>query len=165
LTITHIDLQKFDAFAMVNKEGFFMKIVLQRVSGASVSVCRWDHPTEGTEVSRIKNGFLALVGLGVDDDEEIFDKMIKKIINPRVFPVDNSYEILLVSQFTLYADCRKGNRPLFIDAMRPEKANKIYVMFVKRFKELYVPEKVKDGLFGASMKVSLTNDGPVTILL
>jgi D-tyrosyl-tRNA(Tyr) deacylase len=145
-----------------------MRIVLQRVSEAAVTV-------GGKEISRIKNGFLALVGLHVDDGEEGFDKIINKIISLRVFPdeagkmntslVDNAYEILLVSQFTLYADCRKGNRPSFIDAMRPEQANKIYAIFVQRFKEFYVAERVKDGLFGADMKISLINDGPVTILL
>ena len=149
-----------------------MKIVLQRVTEASVTV-------DDKEVSRIKNGFLALVGLGVDDDKNGFEnrlsKTIQKIINLRVFSdkkgkmntslVDNSYEILLVSQFTLYADCRKGKRPSFIDAMRPEKAKEFYAMFVQRFKEIYVPDKVMDGLFGEDMKVSLINDGPVTILL
>ena len=145
-----------------------MKIVLQRVSSASVEV-------DGRLVSEIGPGFLALVGICADDSPDLFDPMIKKILNLRVFPdesgrfdesiLDNDYEILLVSQFTLCADCRKGNRPSFTKAMAPDKAKEFYASFVERFKELYVANRVKDGKFGACMKVRLLNDGPVTILL
>ena len=145
-----------------------MKIVLQRVLKSSVEV-------DGKLVSKISNGFLALVGIHADDTKDCFDSIIKKIISLRVFPdssgkmnlslLDNNYEILLVSQFTLYADCSKGNRPSFIKAMRPDMAKDFYNDFVSRFKELYSSEKVKDGIFAADMKVSLINDGPVTIVL
>ena len=151
-----------------------MKTVLQVVKSASVCV-------DEKLVSEIKNGFLIFVGFSVDDTADKFDYQIKKILNLRVFPdsqgkmnrsvLDNNYEILLVSQFTLYADLTKGNRPSFIKAMLPAKAKKIYAEFVSRFKKLYVSEKaqpstkVKDGIFGANMQVFLVNDGPVTIMI
>lgn len=145
-----------------------MKVVIQRVSSASVSV-------ENQVVSSVKDGFLILVGLHVDDTAELYDQLIKKIMNLRVFSdendkmnlslVDKGYEVLLVSQFTLYADCRKGNRPSFVQAMPPDQAKEMYQQFVDRFKELYIADKVYDGVFGAMMEVSLVNTGPVTIVL
>jgi len=145
-----------------------MRFVIQKVGSASVSV-------DDKIVSEIGNGLLVLVGLGVDDSKEDFDYFIKKILNMRIFEdeerkmnksvIDVGGEILLISQFTLYADCKKGNRPSFVKAMSPEKAKVMYEDFVENFKKNYVSEKVKNGVFGAFMKVSLVNDGPVTIVL
>lgn len=145
-----------------------MKVVIQRVSQASVTV-------EEQVVSQIGPGFVVLVGLHIDDTPDKFGYFIRKILNLRVFPddqdrmntslLDNNYEILFISQFTLYADCKKGNRPSFIQAMPPEQAKDLYQQFVDQFKKAYVPEQVKDGVFGAMMHVSLVNEGPVTIVL
>jgi D-tyrosyl-tRNA(Tyr) deacylase len=145
-----------------------MKVVIQRVTSASVTV-------DNAVISKVGKGFMILVGLHVDDTPEKFDFFIKKILNLRVFEdaegkmntsmLDNEYEVLLVSQFTLYADCKKGNRPSFVKAMPPDKASEMYQQFVARFKEQYVGERVKDGEFGAMMQVALVNDGPVTIVL
>jgi len=150
------------------KKGVFMKLVIQRVSQASVTI---DEKT----VSQIGPGFLVLVGIHSDDTTKNFDYFIKKILNLRVFSdkqgkmntsiLDNNYEILLVSQFTLYADCKNGNRPSFTDAMPPDKAKDLYHHFVDRLRESYIAERIKDGIFGAMMQVSLVNDGPVTIIL
>ena len=150
-----------------------MKMVIQLVSSASVSI---EAPSIGGEnvVSQIGQGLLVLVGLGTEDTVDCFDKAIKKVLNMRIFPdengkigrsvVDISGEILLVSQFTLYADCKKGNRPSFVKAMPPDEARVLYSAFVERFRELYGRARVKDGVFGAEMKVALVNDGPITIL-
>lgn len=148
-----------------------MRVVVQRVSSASVCV-------DDRLVSQIGTGLLVLVGLSVDDTVESFesfDPVIKKMIQLRIFPDDQGKmnksvqdvqgEILLVSQFTLYADCRKGNRPSFVKAMPPDKARVMYAQFVDRVKELFGSDRVHDGEFGAYMQVSLVNDGPVTILL
>lgn len=145
-----------------------MRSVIQVVSSASVTV-------DGERISEIGNGLLVLVGLHIDDTPDAFDPLIRKIMKLRIFPdeqrrinksvVDIGGEVLLVSQFTLYADCSKGNRPSFVKAMPPEKAKSMYAQFVDRFKELYAVDKVKDGKFGAYMEVALVNDGPVTILM
>lgn len=152
-----------------------MKIVIQKIDSASVNVVE-----EGGEktISKIGRGLLILVGLG-DDDPDVGDPhykdVIKKILKLRIFEDEKGLmnrsvavvngEILLVSQFTLYADCKKGNRPSFVKAMPPEKAKRVYEAFVEEFKKSYTAGKVHDGKFGAHMKVSLINDGPVTILL
>lgn len=143
-----------------------MKLVIQKVSHASVE-------TEGTCVAEIQKGFLVLVGIGKNDTEEIIDKYVKKMINLRIFADENGKtnlsladingKILLVSQFTLYANCKKGNRPSFFDAGEPEEAQCLYEYMVEKVKES-VPV-VKTGKFGAFMKVSLINEGPFTILL
>lgn len=145
-----------------------MKVVAQRVTKASVSV-------DNELISQIDKGLLVLVGLHKNDTVDRFDYFIKKIMNLRVFEdgenkmnrslVDNSLSVLLVSQFTLYGDCKKGNRPSFINAMPPAEAKELYKKFVDRFRELYEEDKVKDGVFGAYMQVELLNDGPVTIIL
>jgi|SaaInlStandDraft_4_1057021.scaffolds.fasta_scaffold07699_1 D-aminoacyl-tRNA deacylase len=146
-----------------------MKVVIQRVSRASVKI-------EDQVISNIKNGLLVLVGLKTGDTEDQFDYIIQKILNLRIFPDskpvsekefnvsvrDCNYEVLLVSQFTLYASCKKGNRPSFSDAMKPQDAEVLYSAFVKKFKETY--SKVFDGKFGAMMQVELVNNGPVTIV-
>ena len=143
-----------------------MKLVIQKVSHASVE-------TEGASIAEIQKGFLVLVGIGKNDTKETIDQYVKKMVNLRIFTDENGKtnlslkdvngEILLVSQFTLYANCKKGNRPSFFDAGEPEKAQQLYEYMVEKVKE-YVPV-VQTGKFGALMKVSLINEGPFTILL
>lgn len=143
-----------------------MKLVIQKVSSASVEV-------EENCVGKINQGFLVLVGIGKEDTKEIVDKFIKKMVNLRIFADENGKtnlsladvngEVLLVSQFTLYANCKKGNRPSFFDAGEPGKAESLYEYMVEKVKE-YVPV-VQTGTFGALMKVSLINEGPFTIIL
>lgn len=143
-----------------------MKFVIQRVNHASVKV-------DGNVVGKIDKGYMVLIGIAEDDTKEIADKMIKKMIGLRIFEDENgktnislkdvSGELLLISQFTLYADCKKGNRPSFINAGKPDMANKMYEYIIEQCKkEISVVEK---GIFGADMKVSLENDGPFTIVL
>lgn len=143
-----------------------MKLVIQKVSSASVE-------TEGNCVGKIGKGFLVLVGIGKNDTKEIADQFIKKMVNLRIFADENGKinlsladvggEVLLVSQFTLYANCRKGNRPSFFDAGEPESAEALYEYMIEKVKES-VPV-VQTGKFGALMKVSLVNEGPFTIIL
>ena len=143
-----------------------MRFVIQVVSEANVSV---DGITKGS----IEKGFLVLVGVGQGDDERIADKMVSKMLGLRIFPDENGKtnlsladvggELLVISQFTLYADCRKGNRPSFIRAGAPEEAERLYEYVVSKCREGV--EKVETGIFGAEMKVSLVNEGPFTIIL
>lgn len=143
-----------------------MKLVIQRVTEASVTI-------DDNEVSRIGQGLLVLIGISDDDTKETADKYLEKMLKLRIFEdeqgktnlslKDVGGEVLLISQFTLYADCRKGNRPSFIYAGKPEAAEKIYDYMVERARML-VPS-VKTGKFGADMKVRLLNDGPFTIIL
>lgn len=143
-----------------------MKLVIQRVSEAKVEV-------KNKVVSKIGKGFLVLFGVGEGDTKEQADFLAKKLCNLRVFEDENEKmnlsikdidgELLIVSQFTLYADCQKGNRPSFINAAKPEIANELYEYFIKECKNLV--KNVKEGVFRADMKVSLLNDGPVTIIL
>lgn len=143
-----------------------MKFVIQRVNHASVKV-------DGNVVGKIDKGYMVLIGISENDTKEIADKMIKKMIGLRNFEDENgktnislkdvSGELLLISQFTLYADCKKGNRPSFINAGKPDMANEMYEYIIEQCKkEISVVEK---GIFGADMKVSLENDGPFTIVL
>ena len=143
-----------------------MKLVIQRVSSASVTV-------DGTVVGQIGNGYLVLIGIGANDTKQIADKFLKKMIGLRIFQDENGKtnlslkdvggELLMISQFTLYANCRKGNRPSFIEAGAPDMANELYEYMIEQAKkEVAVVER---GIFGADMKVSLTNDGPFTIVL
>ena len=144
-----------------------MKVVIQRVSSASVSV---DNNIEGS----IGAGFLILLGVGTDDDQSDLDWLIKTIVALRVFSDaegkmnlsinDVGGECLVISQFTLHASTKKGNRPSFIKAARPDTAIPIYEDFIRalRFHGL---SKVESGIFGADMQVSLVNDGPVTIIM
>lgn len=144
-----------------------MKIVVQRVKNAQVDV-------EGKTVGKIDKGFLVLLGVTHNDTEEQADYLAKKLCNLRVFTDENDKmnlslkdvdgKLLIVSQFTLYADCTGGNRPSFINAAKPDKAEKLYEYFCKQCKEKYNIE-VEKGIFGADMKVSLLNDGPVTIII
>lgn len=143
-----------------------MKLVIQRVNHAEVTV-------DGNVIGQIKKGFLVFIGVAADDTKEIADKYIKKLLGLRIFEDENGKtnlslkdvngELLLVSQFTLYADCSHGNRPSFINAGKPELANEIYEYMISECKK-QVPV-VQTGEFGADMKVSLENDGPFTIIL
>lgn len=143
-----------------------MKFVVQRVSNASVTV-------EQQVVGAIGQGFLVLVGISGEDTREIADKMIKKLIGLRIFEdsegktnlalKDVGGQLLMISQFTLYADCKKGNRPSFINAGDPGLANELYEYIIAQCQE-HIPV-VEKGVFGAEMKVSLCNDGPFTIIL
>ena len=143
-----------------------MKAVLQRVAHACVKV-------DGETIGEIGKGYLILLGVAESDDEAAADKLADKICRLRIFEdscgktnlslADVEGEILVVSQFTLYADCHKGNRPSFIKAGQPEKADRLYEYFVDRCRK-YVP-KVEHGSFGADMKVELLNDGPFTLVL
>ena len=143
-----------------------MKFVIQRVTSAS---CRVNNEVTG----QINKGFLVFIGISDNDTIEIADKMIKKLLGLRIFEDENGKtnlalkdvkgELLLISQFTLYADCKKGNRPSFTRAGKPEIANKMYEYIIDKCKtENLVVEK---GIFGADMKISLLNDGPFTIIL
>ena len=143
-----------------------MKFVIQRVNHASVTV-------ENEVIGKINKGFLVLMGACNEDNESIADKMVKKMIGLRIFEdsegktnlalKDVEGELLIVSQFTLYADCKKGNRPSFINAGSPDHAEKLYEYVVEQCKK-EVPV-VQTGSFGAEMKVDLSNDGPFTIIL
>lgn len=143
-----------------------MKFLIQRVNHAKVTV-------EGRETGSIKKGYLVFVGAGQQDTEEIVDKMLNKLVKLRIFPdedgkinrsvADVGGELLFVSQFTLYADCRKGNRPSFFDAGKPDEASALYDYIVERARALGF--FVGTGEFGAHMKVELENDGPFTVLL
>ncbi len=143
-----------------------MKFLIQRVNEASVTV-------EGKIIGQIDRGFLVLVGVSADDNKTIADKMLKKMIGLRIFEDENGKtnldlktvggQLLIISQFTLYADCRKGNRPSFTGAGSPQMANELYQYIISECrKEIDV---VEEGSFGADMKVSLLNDGPFTVLL
>lgn len=143
-----------------------MKFVIQRVTHANVVV-------NGNEIGKIGKGFMVLIGVSKEDDRAIADKMVDKMIKLRIFEDENGKtnlslgdvggELLLISQFTLYANCKKGNRPSFIDAGAPDEANALYEYIIERCKERV--NVVERGEFGADMKVSLLNDGPFTIVL
>ena len=143
-----------------------MRFVIQRVNHANVKI-------DGKVVGNIGHGLLILFGAGQDDTEEMLPKYVDKICKMRIFEDENGKtnlsladvggELLIVSQFTLYADCRKGNRPSFTDAGAPDHANRLYEYFMERCR-MHV-EKVAHGEFGADMKVDLLNDGPFTLML
>lgn len=143
-----------------------MRLVVQRVKNAEVKV-------DGKTVGSIDKGFLVLLGITHTDTKETADYLVKKLCKLRIFEDDNEKmnlglkdvngSLLIVSQFTLYADCSEGNRPSFINAAKPDMANELYEYFCEKCKEQDI--KVEKGIFGADMKVSLLNDGPVTIIL
>ena len=143
-----------------------MKFVIQRVKEASVKV-------DGEYTGKIKKGYLVLIGVGHEDTKEMADKYIKKMINLRIFEDENGKtnlslkdvggELLLVSQFTLYASCKKGNRPSFTEAGDPVKAEQLYEYIIDECKNKI--DVVQTGTFGAHMEVALINDGPFTVVL
>ena len=143
-----------------------MRFLIQRVKEASVSV-------EGKETGRIEEGYLVLVGISGTDTKEIADKMIRKLIGLRIFEDENGKtnldlktvngQMLIISQFTLYADCKKGNRPSFLNAGDPGMARELYRYILEQCrKEIAI---VEEGIFGAHMEVSLVNNGPFTVML
>lgn len=143
-----------------------MRFVIQRVKEASVTV-------EGAVTGKIEAGFLVLVGICQSDTCQIADKMVKKLIGLRIFEDENGKtnldlnavngQLLIVSQFTLYADCKKGNRPSFVRAGEPEKAKYLYEYMIEKCRQEIAV--VEQGSFGADMKVLLLNDGPFTVIL
>lgn len=143
-----------------------MKFVIQRVTESSVTV-------DGQIIGQIGKGFTVLIGVGQQDTKEIADKMIKKLIGLRIFEDENGKtnlsladvggQLLLISQFTLYANCKRGNRPSFIESGAPDMAEELYEYIIAKCKESI--ETVERGIFGADMKVQLVNDGPFTIVL
>ena len=143
-----------------------MKFVIQRVKQASVKV-------EGSVIGEIEKGYLVLIGVSDKDTEAVADKMIKKMIGLRIFEdaegktnlslADVGGSLLLISQFTLYANCKKGNRPSFVEAGSPDMANELYEYCISECDKA-VPG-VQRGVFGADMKIELENDGPFTIVL
>ena len=143
-----------------------MRFVIQRVSEASVTI-------EGKVVGSIGRGFMVLVGVAQTDTEDTADKMVRKMAGLRIFEdaqgktnlslADVDGQVLMISQFTLYADCKRGNRPGFSYAAKPDKANALYEYVLAKTREK-IPV-VEKGIFGADMKVSLVNDGPFTIIL
>lgn len=143
-----------------------MKFVVQRVKNAQVDI-------EGKTVGKIDKGFMVLIGVTHTDTKEVADYLVKKLINLRVFEDENGKmnlslkdvggSLLLVSQFTLYADCSSGNRPSFIDSAKPDFANELYEYIIEECrKQVGIVQK---GVFGADMQVGLVNDGPVTVIL
>lgn len=143
-----------------------MRFVIQRVTHASVTA-------EGKVLGRIGRGFMVLIGISDEDTKETADKMIKKMLGLRIFEDENGKtnldlrtvngELLLISQFTLYADWRRGNRPGFTRAGKPDMANEMYEYIIQKCREQF--PAVECGKFGAGMKVELLNDGPFTIIL
>ena len=143
-----------------------MRIVLQRVLEAKVEV-------DSVVTGQINKGYLLFIGIANDDNKQIADKMIEKIAKLRIFEDSNGKtnlsidqldgEVLLVSQFTLYADCKKGNRPSFLNAGNPDLAKKLYEYIIEKCSVIF--KNTQCGVFGANMKVSLVNDGPFTLVL
>ena len=143
-----------------------MRVVVQRVKHASVTI-------NGTVNGKINNGFLVLLGVQSTDSEQDVDYLVKKVTNLRIFSDENDKmnlslkdvngELLIVSQFTLYANCKEGNRPSFVEAAKPDVAIPLYEYFVSECKKI-IPV-VETGIFGTDMKIDLLNDGPVTIIM
>lgn len=143
-----------------------MRFLIQRVNEANVQV-------DGRMIGEIGKGFLVLVGISGTDTKETADWMIRKLIGLRIFEDENGKvnldlktvggQLLIISQFTLYADCRKGNRPSFVNAGEPQMANELYQYIIEECRREI--ETVEEGSFGAEMKVYLVNDGPFTVLL
>lgn len=165
--IQGLNLPLFDELIQSLKgDRVIMKFVIQRVLEASVSV-------SGETIGEIDRGFLVFVGITHNDTKEIADKLVKKLIGLRIFEDENGKtnlsladvngSLLIVSQFTLYANCKKGNRPSFTDSGSPDLAEELYEYIIDKCSETV--SKVEHGMFGADMKISLVNDGPFTIIL
>lgn len=150
-----------------------MRFVIQRVSEASVKV-------SGEIIGEIAQGFMVLIGVSAEDSEAEADRLVKKMLGLRIFEDENGKtnlslkdvggSLLMISQFTLYADCRKGNRPSFINAGAPDRANQLYEYIIEKCRNSAADwgsedSRVETGSFGADMKVSLINDGPFTVIL
>ena len=156
-----------DDFRHFNFKTYLMKTVIQRVSSASVEI-------DSKIVAKINQGLLVLVGIEDTDNQEDIDWLVSKIVNLRIFADQNQVmnlslkdiegEIIVVSQFTLHASTKKGNRPSYIKASKPEIAIPLYENFVSKL-EVDLGRKIQTGIFGADMQVSLVNDGPVTIVI
>ncbi len=146
-----------------------MRVVIQRVSEGGVYIHSQNYKAE------IKKGYVILLGIKIGDEEKDVKFLAEKCVNLRVFEDENEKmnlsikdvdgEILLISQFTLYGNATKGNRPSFTDAARPEEAIPLYEKFISYLKELLGEEKIKNGMFGEMMEVKIINDGPVTIII
>ena len=142
-----------------------MRFVIQRVLESEVKV-------DGESLGKIGKGFMVLIGVSNDDTKEVADKMVKKMLGLRIFEDEQGKtnlsldavggELLLISQFTLYANCKRGNRPSFIEAGAPDEANRLYEYIISEAKKQV--SVVEHGIFGADMKVSLENDGPFTVI-
>ena len=146
-----------------------MRALIQRVSEGAVTIPSYDYRSE------INQGMVILLGIHEDDSATEVDYVAEKCSNLRIFEDEDGKinlslkdikgEVLIISQFTLYGDTRKGNRPSFNQAAKPDKAEKLYNLFIKKFKMLLESDKVKKGIFGAMMNVKIINDGPVTVLV
>lgn len=146
-----------------------MRALIQRVSEGAVTIPSHDYHSE------INQGMVILLGIHEDDNSTEVDYVAEKCSNLRIFEdedgkinlslKDINGEVLIISQFTLYGDTRKGNRPSFNQAAKPDKAEKLYNLFIEKFKMLLESDKVKKGIFGAMMNVKIINDGPVTVLV
>lgn len=158
--------EQHEVFRLWKGIKYSMKVVIQRVNHAAVAV-------DGETIGKIGKGLLVFLGVGNEDTKDICDKFIDKISKMRIFEDEDGKtnlsindvkgELLVISQFTLYADCKKGNRPSFVNAGKPDLANVLYEYCIDKFKKI-IPV-VQTGEFGADMKVSLENDGPFTIIL
>jgi D-tyrosyl-tRNA(Tyr) deacylase len=158
--------EQHEVFRLWKGIKYSMKVVIQRVNHAAVAV-------DGETIGKIGKGLLVFLGVGNEDTKDICDKFIDKISKMRIFEDEDGKtnlsindvkgELLVISQFTLYADCKKGNRPSFVNAGKPDLANALYEYCIDKFKKI-IPV-VQTGEFGADMKVSLENDGPFTIIL
>lgn len=153
---------------MINNVKLIMRVVLQRVTKGSVTINQ-------KVIAKIGKGYVIMLGIAKGDKQKDVDYLAEKVVNLRLFESEGSYfdkelrdvngEILIISQFTLFANYSKGKRPYFGEAEEPKRAKILYKKFIERLKEIYDREKIKSGRFAAKMLVEINNDGPVTIIL